>query len=80
MPANAYPGQPEPLATMSVMNWLVGRDDLDPAVVTRVLDLLRDERDALRRSVDIAGQIDLARLDDAPIPVHDAAAAWRAAR
>lgn len=80
LPAGAYPGQEEALASVAVMNWLIGRDDLDADVVTRVLDLLRDERDALQRSVDIAGQVDLARLDDAPIPLHDAAEAWRAAR
>lgn len=78
IPADAYPGLTAPLPTVLVMNWLVARDDLDGAVVRHVLDLLSTDRDALRRSVDIAGQIDLERLRNAPIPLHAAAEAWLA--
>jgi uncharacterized protein len=76
IPAGAYPGLSEPVATAGTMNWLVARDDLDDEVVTSVLNLLRDERDALRRTVEIAGQIDMDRLAEAPIPLHDAARTW----
>jgi TRAP transporter TAXI family solute receptor len=76
IPAGAYPGVDAPLPTTAVLNWLVARDDLDDDVVRAVLRLLRDERETLRRTVDIAGGIDLARLADAPIPLHRAAAAW----
>ncbi len=76
IPAGAYPGLDQPVATTTVMNWIIGRDDLDDAVVTSLLELLRDERDTLQRSVDIAGQIDLERLRDTPIPVHEAVRRW----
>jgi uncharacterized protein len=76
IPAGTYPRQDEAIGTVAVFNWIVARDDLADDVVAAVLDLLRDERDALRRSVDVAGQIDLERLRDAPIPLHAAAAAW----
>lgn len=80
IPADAYTGASAVIPSVLVMNWLVARDDLDDEVVRRVLDLLDRERDTLRRSVEIAGQIDLERLRDAPIPLHAAAAAWLAER
>jgi hypothetical protein len=78
IPAGVYPGVDRPIPTTAVLNWLVARDDLDDEVVRRVLDLLRDERPALQRTAEIAGQIDLARLTATPIPLHPAAAAWLA--
>ena len=77
IPAGAYPRHDEALPTVAVMNWMVGRDDLDAGVVQGLLDILRDEMATLRQSVEIAGQIDLSNLDTAPIPLHDAARAWR---
>jgi hypothetical protein len=77
IPAGAYPDQPASVPSVAVMNWVVGREDLDDDVVEQLLELLATERDALRRVVEIAGQIDLGRLDDAPIPLHPAARAWR---
>lgn len=76
IPAGAYPGMTGPVPSVSVMNWIVARDDLDDDVVTTLLDILRDEADELRRVVDIAGQINLANLYAAPIPLHDAARRW----
>lgn len=73
--AGAYPGQDSAVPSVAVMNWVIGRDDLEDDVVTRLLELLETEREALRGSVEIAGQIDIARLGDAPIPLHDAATA-----
>jgi hypothetical protein len=78
IPAGAYPGLTTPLETVAAMNWLVARDDLDDDVVITVLNVLRDDRDALQRSVEIAGQVDLSRLRHAPIPLHEAAREWLA--
>lgn len=74
--AGTYPRQAEPLPTIAVFNWIVARDDLPDEIVERLLDLLREDRDALQRSVDVAGQIDVQRLREAPIPLHPAATAW----
>jgi hypothetical protein len=76
IPSGTYPGQTAALPTFSVMNWIVARDDLDPVVVTSVLDVLSEEIDGLRQAVDIAGQIRLTNLYAAPIPLHAAARAW----
>jgi len=76
IPAGTYAGIEADLPTVAAMNWMVGRDDLDDAAVTALLDALRDRRDALVRVNEIARQIDLAALADAPIPLHPAAQAW----
>jgi TRAP-type uncharacterized transport system substrate-binding protein len=55
---------------------MVGLDTLDDATVTALLDALRDRRDALIRVNEIARQIDLGALADAPIPLHPAAQRW----
>lgn len=77
IPAGAYPRHSEALPTVAVMNWMVGRDDLDANVVRSLLDILNEEMTTLRQSVDAAGQIDLTNLATTPIPLHDAAQAWR---
>ena len=77
IPAGSYPRHNADIPTVAVMNWMVGRDDLDPIVVRSLLDILNDEMPTLRQSVEIAAQIDLARLATAPIPLHDAAESWR---
>lgn len=76
IPALAYPGVVTPVPSISVMNWIVTREDLDDDVVTTLLDILRDQAEELRRVVDIAGQINLTNLYAAPIPLHDAARRW----
>jgi TRAP-type uncharacterized transport system substrate-binding protein len=58
------------------VNWIVARDDLDDAVVTSLLDILADEREALERVHPIATQIDLTLLPTAPVPLHDATLRW----
>lgn len=80
IPAGIYPGISEPLRTVSVLNWLVGRDDLEAEVVESVLRLIDEDREALARVHEIARQIDLEALGHAPIPLHDAVTAWREAR
>ncbi len=76
LPAGSYPGLTKPLPTVSVLNWIVARDDLDRNVVNHVLDILAEEMPALRQAVDIAGQIKLTNLYAAPIPLHDATTDW----
>ncbi len=78
IPAGAYPGVEEPLTTLALMNWVVARESLADEVVFHLLDIFRDERDELAKVHQMAGQIDLAALDDAPIPLHPAVERWRA--
>lgn len=78
IPAGAYPGVDRPLQTLSLMNWVVARADLDDEVVFHLLDIFRDEVTELARVHPMAGQIDLSFLDDAPIPLHPAVERWRA--
>ena len=62
--------------TVAVMNWLVARDNLDEAVVTSLLNVLRDDREDLIRVNAMAEQIRLDALSEAPIPLHEAARVW----
>lgn len=76
IPEGAYPGVDEEIPTVSMMNWIVGLESLDGAVVTDLLNVLRDERVELVRVHEMARRIDLDALDDAPIPLHPAAGRW----
>lgn len=76
IPAGAYPGLERDVPAVAMMNWIVAREDLDPEVVRGVLDVLEGRRKELVATTDIARQIDLGRLSDAPIPVHPAAEEW----
>jgi len=76
IPGGTYARLENDVATVAVMNWMVGLESLDPTSVTDLLDLLRDRRDFLVRVNGIAAQIDLAAMADAPIPLHSAAAGW----
>jgi len=76
IPAGAYPGVIEDIPTIAMMNWVVARDDLDGEVVHALLSILRDDRRALEQVHEMAGQIDVARLAEAPIPLHQGAASW----
>jgi TRAP transporter TAXI family solute receptor len=76
IPGGTYAGVEADLPTIAAMNWMVGLDTLDDGSVTALLDALRDRRDALVRVNEIARQIDLSALADAPIPLHSAAARW----
>lgn len=76
IPGGTYARLENDVATVAVMNWMVGLESLDPTSVTDLLDLLRDRRDSLVRVNGIAAQIDLAAMADAPIPLHSAAAGW----
>lgn len=76
LPAGAYPRQPTEVPTVAVMNWIVANESLDDEVVTRLLDILRAERERLIQVHEIARQIDLKALRRAPIPLHPAARRW----
>lgn len=76
IPADAYPGVERDVPTVAMMNWIVARADLEDEVVRRLLDVLDARRQQLISTTDIARQIDLGRLSDAPIPVHRAAEEW----
>ncbi len=80
LPAGAYPGVENDLAAATVMNWLVGRSDLDDATVEALLNALLDRRDELIRVNPIASQIDLDALRRAPLPLHTASERWLGAR
>ena len=80
IPAGAYPGVEEALPTAAVINWIVAMESLDDEVVTSLLNMLADDMESLERVHDMAKQIDLARLQDPPIPLHAAVERWLASR
>jgi TRAP transporter TAXI family solute receptor len=76
IPAGAYPGVTEEIPTVAMMNWIVAREDLDGEVVTLLLNILDRDREELARVHEMAGQIRVEELANAPIPLHPAAEAW----
>lgn len=76
IPAGVYPGVEREIATVSMMNWVVGLEGLDGTVVSGLLNVMRDERVQLVSVHEMARQIDLDALDEAPIPLHPAARLW----
>jgi len=76
IPAGAYPGVDQPIPTVAMMNWIVARKQLDTDVVDALLNVLGPGRVSLEQVHDMAKQIDLARLADAPIPLHPATEAF----
>lgn len=80
IPKAAYPGLDRDLPTVAVMNWIVGTEDLEPAVVRNLLRILELQLDELVRVHEIARQIQLDALAAAPIPLHAETARWLAER
>jgi len=76
IPAGVYKGVDEDVPTFAETNWVIAREDLDSAVVTAVLDIIHDRRADLEQVNDIVRQVDLRRLEDAPLPLHPAARRW----
>ena len=76
LPELAYPGVETAIPTLAVHNWIVGLDSLDDEVVTILLNILANDRVSLEQVHAMAKQIDLDRLDDAPIPLHTATQSW----
>ena len=73
IPAGAYPGVDEAVATVAVRNWVIATTALDPAIAGAMLDLIENRRDELSRVNEIARQIDPGALSRAPLPLHAAA-------
>jgi len=80
IPSGVYPGVDEPIVTVSVMNWIVAMESLDARVVSTLLNLFSTDRVSLEQVHEMARQIDLDRLADAPIPLHPTTQEWRDAR
>lgn len=78
IPSDVYPGGTDEIRTVAMMNWIVGREDLAGEVVENLLNILRDDRVSLEQVHEMASQIDLATLEETPIPLHPAAARWMA--
>lgn len=76
IPAGAYPGVDAEISTVAMMNWIVSSDDLEGDVVERLLGILRDDLASLEQVHEMAGQIDLASLENAPVALHPATQAW----
>jgi TRAP transporter TAXI family solute receptor len=76
IPAGAYPGVEKEVTTVAMMNWVVAGAGLDADVVGSLLTILRDDRAALEQVHEMAGQIDLAFLEEAPIPLHQGVTLW----
>lgn len=77
IPEGAYPRVDAAITTVAMMNWLVADESLSDEVVDVLLNILATDRVSLEQVHDMAGQIDLARLDEAPIPLHAASERWR---
>ena len=80
IPQGAYPGVEVDISTIAMMNWVVAREDLDEEVVGNLLSVYREEMVSLAQVHEMAGQIDLANLETAPIPLHSGVHRWREAR
>ena len=76
IPASTYPGVESDINTVAMMNWIVAGESLEDEVVVQLLDILRDHKESLEQVHEMAGQIDLEELRDAPILLHPATEAW----
>jgi hypothetical protein len=76
IPGGIYPGLDEPISTAIVLNWIVASETLPNDIVINVLNLIDNERQALENVSIMAREIDLAFLEDAPIPVHSGVEQW----
>lgn len=80
IPVGAYPGIESDVATVAMMNWIVAGEELDDDVVMQLLDILRDRKETLEQVHEMASQIQVSALEDAPIPLHPATERWMAGR
>lgn len=78
IPRGTYSGMDSDVATVAMMNWIVATEGLDADVVTGLLDILRDRKESLEQVHEMAKQIDLGALANAPIPLHPATEGWLA--
>jgi TRAP transporter TAXI family solute receptor len=78
VPAGAYPGVGDTIPTAAMMNWVVALEGIEAEVAAALLNILGPDRVSLEQVHDMARQIDLDRLGDAPIPLHPATVAFLA--
>lgn len=76
IPQGIYAGMESDVATVAMMNWIVARVGLADDVVVRLLDILLNERTSLEQVHEMAAQIDIDALTEAPIPWHPATEWW----
>ena len=76
IPGGIYPGVDEPISTAIVLNWIVASEALPNDIVINVLNLIDNDRQALENVSIMAREIDLAFLENAPIPVHPGVEQW----
>jgi TRAP-type uncharacterized transport system substrate-binding protein len=76
IPGGIYPGVDEPLSTAVVLNWIVAPETLPNDIVINLLNLIDNNRQTLERVHPMALQIELAFLEDAPIPIHSGVEQW----
>jgi len=76
IPSGTYSGMESDVHTLAMMNWIVGRESLDQDVVRLLLNILQERRAALAQVHEMANQIELGTLADAPIPLHPATERW----
>ena len=76
IPQGIYPGVEEPITTVAMMNWVVADEALADEVVGSLLNILATDRVSLEQVHEMAEQIDLSRLAEAPIPLHPEAERW----
>jgi len=80
IPLGAYPGVDAALTTAVAANWVISMASLDDAVVSGLLNVLVEERVQLEQVHGMVSQIDMATLNSAPIPLHEATARWMQGR
>lgn len=80
IPAGAYPGVESVVQSLAVMNWVISMEALDDEVVLTLLNIFDTDRESLEKVHDMAKQIDLEGLTNAPIPLHSAAERWLSQR
>jgi len=76
IPAGTYPGQPEPVPTVSIMATLVALAGVEDDVVAAFVRVMLERHDEIARRASVLGQQDVARLAVAGLtaPLHPAAA------
>ena len=76
IPGGSYPGVVDDIPTAAIFNWIISTDALSDEVVETLLRVVVDERERLEQVHDMARQMDMSLLQDAPIDVHSATARW----
>lgn len=77
IPQGAYPGMEADVVTAGIPAWIVGRSDLPDDVAALVVGVLAQQgASALDQVHEMASQIDMEFLRDAPVELHPATREW----